>query len=413
MLLLTCQMTYAQQLITGTVTSSENGEALFAVTVILKSDPTKGTTTNENGVYRINVSRGETLVFSYIGYTPKEIQVGAQRTINVVLTQSLESLEEIVVIGYGVQKKEDATGSVSSVGSDDFNKGAITSPQELLMGKTSGVQITNSGGAPGTGSTIRIRGGSSMSASNDPLIVVDGFPLDNESIAGMRNPLNTINPNDIETFTVLKDASATAIYGSRASNGVIIITTKKGKIGSPLKLSYIGKASIGSYLKKIDVLDADSYRNLVNERYAGNENALALLGDSKTNWQDEIFGSAIGHEHLLSASGSVNNLPYRVSLGYSNQKGILKNSELDRITGSLSLNPSFFDDHLKVNINAKGMTIDNRFGNQGAIGSAVNFDPTQSVSSDSDMYGGYTTWTQPNGNPITIATMNPVALLDV
>lgn len=413
LLLFTCQFAYAQQTITGTVTSAENGDALPGVTVRLKADPTKGTITNQNGMYRLDVPSSGTLVFSSIGYITREMAVGSQRTINVVLTQSLESLEEVVVIGYGVQRKEDATGSVSTVGVDDFNPGAINSPQELLVGKTSGVQITNSGGAPGAASTIRIRGGSSMSAINDPLIVVDGLPLDNGGVSGMRNPLNTINPNDIETFTILKDASATAIYGSRASNGVIIITTKKAKLGSPLQVSYTGKVSIGTIGKKTDVLDADAYRTLVQERYADNANALGLLGESNTNWQDEIFNSAIGHEHNLSATGSVKNLPYRVSVGYNNSKGILKTSELDRMTGSVALNPSFFDNHLKVNINAKGMTIDNRFANQGAIGSAINFDPTQSVNSDSDMYGGYTTWVQPNGNPITIATMNPLAMAEM
>jgi TonB-dependent starch-binding outer membrane protein SusC len=412
-LLFVGQMSYAQQMITGTVTDSESGETLIGATVSLKSDPTKGTITDAYGKYALNAASGQILVFSYVGYTMQEVVIGASSVINVSLVTSTESIAGIVVIGYGTQKKKDATGSVTAVSSKDFNRGTIASPQELLIGKASGVQITTGGGAPGEGATIRIRGGSSMAASNDPLIVVDGIPLDNEGVSGMRNPLNTINPNDIESFTILKDASATAIYGSRASNGVIIITTKKGLAGSKFKLSYDGKASYFTVPDKISVLGADEYRALYEERYKDNANALAVLGDAKTDWQDVILKNSFGHDHNLSATGSVKNLPYRVSLGYSDLDGILKTSKMERMTGSLSLNPIFFDNHLKVSVNAKGMKENNRFADRGAIGSALGFDPTQPVYSGNDEYGGYFEWLQANGDPINIATRNPLASLEM
>ncbi|TSA33428.1 MAG: TonB-dependent receptor [Porphyromonadaceae bacterium] len=407
------QMAFAQQLITGTVTDSQSGDPLIGATVSLKSDPTKGTITDAFGKFAVSAAQGQILVFSYVGYTMQEVTVGTVRTINVRLVSSTESIAGVVVIGYGTQKKRDATGSVTAISSKDFNRGTIASPQELLIGKASGVQITTGGGAPGEGATVRIRGGSSMSASNAPLWVIDGIPLDNEGIDGMRNPLNAINPNDIESFTILKDASATAIYGSRASNGVIIITTKKGVAGSKLKISYDGKASYFTIPNQISVLGADEYRALYEERYKDNPNALAVLGNAKTDWQKEIFKNSFGHDHNLSATGSIKTLPYRASLGYSNLKGILKTSAMERYTGALSLDPTFFDNHLKVSVNAKGMRENNRFANRGAIGSALGFDPTQAVLSDTTTYGGYFEWLQTNGDPINIATRNPLGLLEL
>lgn len=412
-LLFVGQMAFAQQMITGTVTDSQSGEPLYGASVSLKSDPTKGAITDALGKFSVNVAQGQILVFSYIGYTMQEVTVGTVKTINVRLVPTAETLASIVVIGYGTQKKGDATGSVTAINSKDFNRGMIASPQDLLIGKASGVQITSGGGAPGEGSTIRIRGGSSMSASNDPLIVVDGIPLDNEGVAGMRNSLNTINPNDIESFTILKDASATAIYGSRASNGVIIITTKKGVAGSKLKISYNGKASYFTIPNQISVLGADEFRTLYEERYKDNPGALAVLGNSKTDWQKEILSNSFGHDHDLSATGSILTMPYRASLGYSNLNGILKTSSMERITGALSLDPTFFDNHLKVSVNAKGMRENNRFANRGAIGSAIGFDPTQAVHSDTTTYGGYFEWLQANGDPINIATQNPLAQLEM
>ena len=404
--------------VSGKVTDATDGTTLPGVNIVEK-ETTNGTITDLDGNFSITVGSDATLVFSFVGYLTQEIIVGNQTTINVSLEFDIQALEEVVTIGYGTTRKEDATGSVIAISSDDFNRGAITSPQELIAGKIAGVQITNAGGAPGAGSTIRIRGGSSLSASNDPLIVIDGVPVDNEDISGMRNPLNTIHPNDIETFTVLKDASATAIFGSRASNGVIIITTKKGRANRPLTVNYDGNVSIGTRTGEVDVLSADEYRSLIQEQFANNPNATNLLGSENTNWQKEIYQTAISHDHNLSLSGSVENLsfveslPFRVSLGYSDQKGILKTSSLDRFTGAINLNPSFLDDHLRINLSAKGMYIKNQFADWGAVGSAVAFDPTQPIFDESSPYGGYFTWTQPNGDPVTIATSNPVALLEL
>lgn len=397
--------------VTGTVTDSGDGQTLPGVTVLIKGT-TSGAATDINGKYTLDVSPNATLVFSYVGYESQEIVVQPNTTLNVVLVAQLTSLDEFVVIGYGVQKKEDATGSVTAIDDRDFNTGSITSPIDLISGKVAGVQITTGGGAPGDAATIRIRGGSSLSASNDPLFVIDGIPVDNDGISGMRNPLNTINPNDIETFTVLKDASATAIYGSRASNGVILITTKKGSIGQggkPVTLDYSGTFSFYTPTKKIDVLSTDQFRTEIMDRHP---DQAELLGNASTNWQDEIFENAFGMDHYLSATGAVSVVPYRVSVGYSDQDGILKTDNLERITLSGGINPSLFDDHLKVNLNAKNMMIENRFADRGAIGAALQFDPTKPImSEDSEAYGGYWEWLQGNGNPVAQATRNPVGLL--
>ncbi|HOY51299.1 MAG TPA: SusC/RagA family TonB-linked outer membrane protein [Prolixibacteraceae bacterium] len=402
---------YAQQkTISGRVTDASNGEPLPGVTVVVVGT-TVGTITNFDGEYSLNVNTGQTLSYSFIGFETQQVVIGSQSVINISLEMSTEALQEVLVIGYGTTKKEDATGSVQAVSTADFNRGAITSPQELVSGKIAGVQITNGGGAPGEGATIRIRGGSSLSASNDPLFVIDGVPVDNDGITGMRNPLSTIHPTDIETFTVLKDASATAIYGSRASNGVIIITTKTGKKGRPMKINYNGFVSVAQKTNSVDVLSADEFADLFKKRYASNANALALLGDAKTEWQEEIYQTAITHDHNLSITGSALEVPYRVSLGYSDEEGILKTDGLNRFTGALALTPSLFDDHLKVNLNAKGMMIENNFANRGAIGTAVGFDPTQPVKDGNSKYDGYFTWTQPNGDPVDISPINPVSQL--
>ncbi len=398
--------------ITGKVTDAQNGEPLPGVTVVVKGT-TVGTATNFDGDYSLNVETNQVLIFSFVGYTSKEVTVGNASTLNVQLLSSVENLDEVIVIGYGQVKKADATGSVTAINSDDFNMGAITSPQELVSGKIAGVQITNGGGAPGEGATIRIRGGSSLSASNDPLIVIDGVPIDNDGISGMRNPLSTIHPSDIETFTVLKDASATAIYGSRASNGVIIITTKKGRKGAGLQFSYNGFTSLSIRSGEMDVLSADEFRKVVIEEKGADSNAAKLLGNANTDWQSEIFTPAFSTDHNLGLTGNIENMPFRVSVGYTNENGILKNSGMERGTGTVGFNPSFFDDHLRINVNLKGMLIKNDFGNQGAIGSAVAFDPTRPVHSGSPKYGGYYTWLQSNGDPNTLAPSNPVALLNL
>jgi TonB-dependent starch-binding outer membrane protein SusC len=398
-----------QTTISGTVTDANTGEPLPGVTIAVK-ETTRGTITDFDGEYALEVEVGETLVYSFVGYTAQEVTVGSATVLNIQLVQSVVGLDEVIVIGYGQVRKEDATGSVQAISSDDFNPGAITSPQELVTGKIAGVNITSGGGSPGEGATIRIRGGSSLSASNDPLFVIDGVPVDNDGITGMKNPLSTIHPSDIETFTVLKDASATAIYGSRASNGVIIITTKRGRKGMPLGIAYNQYFSLGTHANKIYPLSTSQFRSLVQERYANNPNATRLLGNADTDWQSEIYRPAYGLDHNLSITGNIKDMPFRASIGYSNQEGILKTDGLNRLTGSVGFNPSFFEDHLRVNVNLKGMIINNQFANRGAIGSAFSFDPTQPVYNGSP-YGGYFTWVQQNGDPIPIANMNPVAQL--
>lgn len=418
--------------VTGVVYDATDGQTLPGVTVLVKGT-TLGTITDENGNYRITVDPSTTLLFSFIGYQTQEILVQPNTTADVMLSFHSTILDELVIIGYGVQKKEDATGSVAAIDIKDFNKGAITNAPELVAGKIAGVQITSNGGAPGGGTTIRIRGGSSLSASNDPLIVIDGVPIDNEGVSGARNPLSMINPNDIETFTVLKDASATAIYGSRASNGVIIITTKKGESGGdgkPVTLSYNGTFSWSQVPNTIDVLDADEYRTIINDRYQGNETILGMLGTASTDWQSEIYQTAFGMDHYLSATGAIDVVPYRVSLGYADQDGVLKTDNMKRTTIGASITPMLFDDHLKIDVNVTGMFIKNQFADQGAIGAAIQYDPTKPIQSDSIYtvyfndkdgnpdtlytdYGGYYAWTQPNGAAVSQGSSNPVALLEL
>ena len=394
--------------VSGKVTDAANGSALVGVTIQEKGT-TNGAIADGNGNFSILVAPTATLVISYVGYATQEVPVNGRTIINVAMAVESQNLQEVVVIGYGTVKKSDATGSVVAVTSKDFNKGAITSPQDLLVGKSPGVVITNSGGAPGSGATIRVRGGSSLNASNDPLIIIDGVPIDNSNIAGSSNFLSFINPNDIETFTVLKDASATAIYGSRASNGVIIITTKKGKAGSKMSVTYDGNTSIANAIKFVDVYSGDQMRQIAldNVGLYGAE-SLTKLGTANTNWQNEIFRTAVSQDHNLSLSGSYKTLPYRVSIGYTDQNGILKNTDMQRLTGSISLDPSFLQDNLKVNFNAKGMATKNNFGDVGAIGSAVNMDPTQPVKDGNALSDGYFQWSNYGAN---LGTPNPVEQL--
>jgi iron complex outermembrane receptor protein len=414
--------------VSGKVTDAKDGTPLVGVTVSVKGTQ-QATITNYDGTYSIAVSRktATSLVFSYMGYTKQELAIAGKNVLDVKLAATAEMLSEVVVVGYGTVRKTDATGSISAVGSKDFNKGAITSPQELLVGKSAGVVITSNGGAPGGGATIRIRGGSSMSASNDPLIVIDGVAIDNKGVSGMSNPLTTINPNDIESFTVLKDASSTAIYGSRASNGVIIITTKKGKSGA-MELNYNASASLSEAPKFMDVYSGDEYRalaaKLLKSGLSGlSAAALTHLGSANTDWQKEIYRTAFSQDHNLSASGTYKNTPYRLSLGFTDNDGILKTTNLKRNTMSIALDPSFFQNHLKVSLNLKGVYSQEDFGNQGAIGAATSFDPTEPIMNGNTKWGGYFTWidqTQKNadgsininGNPNQIGPSNPVALLN-
>jgi iron complex outermembrane receptor protein len=401
---------FGQQTIKGTVTEATGGTALPGVGILIKGTTT-GTSTDFDGNYSLDKAKtGDVLVFSYVGFKTQEITVENNATINVALVESTESLDEVVIVGYGVTTVKDATGSVTSVKTKDLNRGNIVSPDQMLTGKLAGVQVTSGGGAPGSGSTIRIRGGASLNASNDPLFIIDGVPVDNHGIDGMRNPLNTINPDDIESYTVLKDASATAIYGSRASNGVIIITTKKGK-GDGFKASYNTNFSISENINTIDALSASQFRDYVNAN--GTASDIALLGDSNTNWQNQIFKTGYATNHNVSISGGTDKLNYRSSIGYTNQTGTLRTSKLERGTYSLNIGSKLFDDHLKIDVNTRVSMVLNRFADTGAIGNAISMDPTKPVYDSTSPYGGYFEWLQsPGGAPIgTGAPRNPVALL--
>ncbi len=395
--------------VTGKITDAADGSALVGVTLQEKGT-VNGTITDGSGNYTLTVAPTATLVISYVGYTQQEIPVNNRTSINVKMEIGDIMTKEVVVIGYGTVARKDVTGSVSAVGSRDFNKGSVSSPQALIVGKIPGVQVTNAGGDPTSGSTIRIRGGSSMSASNDPLIVIDGVPISNSSVSGMPNSLNLLNSNDIESFTVLKDASASAIFGSRASNGVILITTKKGLLNQPLKVTYDGSVSFGTRTGQIDVLNTLDFIKLVLKKYPEPSTAAGLLGSRNTNWQNEVYQTAISHDHNLSLSGSYKILPYRASIGYTNQTGLLKTSGLERVTGSLNLNPSFLDKHLTLTVNSKLMHINNQFADWGAVGSAMAYDPTKPVMSGNSSYGGYYAWLS-GGLPITTGPANPVAQL--
>jgi len=398
--------------VNGNIVDS-NGEPLIGANVVIKGT-TQGTITDVNGNYSISsVPVGnQTFVASFIGYNSEEatvlIETGKSTVLNFKLIENITALQELVVIGYGTVKKEDATGSVIAIKSDDFNKGAISTPDQLITGKVAGVQVTSGGGAPGSGQTIRIRGGASINASNDPLIVIDGVPVDNSSISGLANPLSAINPSDIESMTILKDASAAAIYGSRASNGVIIITTKKGRKDAPLKIEYQGNVSYYTIPKTVDVLSADEFKQAVtdyaNKVYPTDPGKVTgLLSNSNTDWQKQIFNNAIGTEHNISLTGSYKILPYRLSLGYFGQDGILKTGTMKRTSANLALNPSFFDDHLKVNVNAKYSMNHSKFADEGAIGAAIQMDPTRPVYiNDTLSY-----WSKSGSG-----TSNPVALLE-
>ncbi len=401
------------------VVVDQTGPVIGATVVELGTS--NGAVTGLDGDYSLNVASADALIeISCIGYTTVSFKASEVPS-TVTLSEDTEFLDEVVVIGYGTVKKSDMTGSVSAVKADQLNKGIVTSPAELLTGKSAGVVVTAGDGAPGSGSTIRIRGGSSLNASNDPLIVIDGLPVSNDGISGTSNALASINPNDIETFTVLKDASATAIYGSRASNGVIMITTKKGQ--SSGRIPHIDAdftASLSQNAKYVDVLDADGLRNLMAKQFGTDSDAYKNLGNANTNWQKEIFQLAQNYEGNVAVSGKAGNekftLPYRVALGYLDNNGTLKTSNMKRGTISVNLAPTLLDNHLTVNLNGKGMNMDTRFANTGAITQAVQYDPTRPVY-DKDGLNGYSWWNYGKGtftvdNCNTMANQNPVALIN-
>ena len=384
---------FAQQIAVKGHVKDTTGEPVIGANVLVKGT-TNGTITDFDGNFMLNVPKDAILSVSFVGY--KSAEVKAASTVMVTLEDDSQVLDAVVVIGYGSVKKNDMTGSVTAIKPDKLNKGLITNAQDMMTGKIAGVSVISKGGAPGEGATIRIRGGSSLTAENDPLIVIDGLAMDNKGVKGLANPLSMVNPNDIESFTVLKDASATAIYGSRASNGVIIITTKKGQAGARPTISYDGNVSVSTVKSTVDVMDGDQFRSFIKDIWGEDSEAYSKLGNANTDWQKEIFRPAVSTDHNLTISGGLKNMPYRVSFGYTNQNGIVKTSKFERYTASVSLAPSFFEDHLKVNANLKGMIAKNRYADGSAVGSAVSFDPTQPVRSDDPYhqyyFDGYFQW---------------------
>ncbi len=398
---------FAQNNVSGVVTDSKDGTPLAGVSVQVKGTRTT-VKTDAAGGFTISAASNSTLLFTSVGFSSESIVVSGNTPINIKMSNSSQALNEVIVIGYGTARKKDLTGSVSTVSSKDFQKGVITSAEQLIAGKISGVSVISNSGQPGSGSQIRIRGGASISASNDPLIVVDGTILDPGGVNGAANPLSLINANDIETFTVLKDASATAIYGSRASNGVILITTKRGKSGA-LKVNFSTAVSSSTLIKKLSVFNGDQVRALVNQ--FGSTGQKGQVGGANTDWQDQIYRTAISSTNNISVSGGIKNFPYRLSVGYDYLNGILKTDHLQKTSVGLAVNPSFFDNHLKVDLNIKGIGQDTRFADQGAIGGAVSFDPTQPVFSGNQRYGGYYEWVDNTGTLLLNRPNNPVGLL--
>lgn len=400
-----------ERTITGQVTD-ETKEALIGASVVAKGTVI-GTITDFDGNYALSVPGNATeLIFSYVGYESKTVAIPkGSNVLNVQMKSDAQMLSDVVVIGYGTTRKSDLTGSVSNVSSEDFNSGLISSPEQLINGKVSGVQIMSASGSPTSGSTIRIRGGASLNASNDPLIVLDGVPLESGGISGNSgNFLSLINPNDIESMTILKDASSTAIYGSRASNGVIIITTKKGN-SDKIKVSLNTTHSIQTRTQMADMLSRNEFMDVINSR--GTSAQQALLGTEDTDWNDQIYQAAYGTDNNLSIAGKLaRNLPVRVSLGYYNQNGILKTDNAERFTGSISLSPSFFNDYLKFNINAKGSVNNNRFAETGAIWGASTFNPTLPVYSGNSGFGGYNEALDNTGAPVNAAVLNPLGRIE-
>ncbi|MCO6174278.1 TonB-dependent receptor [Flavobacterium sp. NRK F10] len=390
---------FAQNTLKGVVLDSGSQQPLPGVNILVKGT-SNGTTTDFDGNFTLNnLKKNDILILKYIGFKEVTYTYTGQDNVTITMTEDLQQLQDIVVIGYGTVKKEDATGSVSTVTEKNFVKGPVVAADQMIQGKVAGVQITNGGGAPGEGATIRIRQGSSLSGNNDPLFVIDGVPVAADNTGG-RNPLASINQNDIESVTVLKDASATAIYGSRASNGVIIITTKKGKSGE-MKINYSGNVSYSSIAKKVDVLSGDQLRSYVNTY--GNTNQQALLGTANTNWQEEIYRDAIGTDHNISLSGGSDNITYRASAGFTDMDGILKEDNFTRATTSASVVGNFFNEHLKIEANNKTSSMRNNYSERSAIGSSLAFDPTQNIY-NSD--GSYFEWNQ------QLASRNPVALIN-
>ena len=413
---------FAQQITVNGVVQDTQGEPIIGANILVKGT-SNGTITDLDGNFQLTTDTDAILVVSFIGYQTQELP--AQPVMNITLRDDTEQLDEVVVIGYGSVKKNDLSGSVVAIKAEDMNKGAITSPQELIQGKVPGLYVSAGDGQPGAGSSIRIRGGASLNASNDPLIVIDGIPVSNDAAPGTPNALATINPNDIETFTVLKDASATAIYGSRASNGVIIITTKKGT-QDRIKVNYAGTFTVKDPYKRVKVMGANEFRETTLRQYPQGttlgdaaQSMINQYPDQSTNWQDEIFRTGLATDQNISVAGKVGFMPFRASVGYNTERGTLRTSHYDRYTASLNLSPKFLDDHLSLDLNVKGTINKTRFAESGAVGAAAFFDPTKPVFNDTGRYNSYWTWetvTENNGvtsyYPNTLASVNPLAMLE-
>ena len=401
--------------VSGTVTDP-TGEPLIGASVLVQGT-SNGVATDFDGNYQIAVDANGTLVVSYVGYETQNVAVAGQTTVNVVLQENSVMLAEVVAIGYGAVKKSDATGSVAVIKPDEIEAGISTSAQDMLVGASPGVVVTTDGGNPTGGAAIRIRGGASLSASNDPLIVIDGVPMSDQGYGGT-NPLTMVSPDNIESMTVLKDASATAIYGSRASNGVIIITTKKGQKGKP-QVNFTANMHVNTARKTWDVLSADEFRKVVTEQI-GTESAIAQLGNANTNWQDEVLRTSISQDYNLSVGGTAGFLPYRVSASYTNNQGILKTSAMDRTTVGINLTPKFFNGLLSIQANAKGSYIKNRMADQGAVGTALTYNPTLPVYNNYNVdantavkpFNGYTTLIDASGKPLDNSPNNPLSMLE-
>ena len=411
LLLMGCLQLLAQtRTIKGEVTDAQNGDPLIGATIMVEGEK-GGTVTDFDGNFSLQVSSSaKKIKVSYIGYIDKILAIS--ENMKVTLESDSKALADVVVIGYGTARKSDLTGSVATVKAKDFNKGLVSSPEQLINGKVSGVQIMSNSGSASAGSTIRVRGGASLNASNDPLIVLDGVPLEQGGISGnSSNFLSMINPSDIESMTVLKDASSTAIYGSRASNGVIIITTKKGQQGG-LKINFNTTNSLQTRAQMVDMLSRDEFVNVINQY--GTDNQKSLLGNANTDWNDEVYRTAFGTDNNLSLSGSIGKyLPFRVSAGYYNQSGLVRKDNVERWTGNVVLTPSFFQDHLKLTINAKGTLNNNSFNNSGAVWAAATFNPTIPVYSGNNSYGGFNEALDADGYPVNAGVRNPRGLVDL
>lgn len=422
----------AQNTLQGTVVDKNSKQPIPGVNVVVQG-ASSGVQTDFDGKFQLPVKKGDVVVFSYLGYTNYSITYEAQNNLTVSLEEETNQLSEVVVqIGYGQVRKKDATGAVALVTSKDFNKGSIVSADQLLAGKAPGVRITTAGGQPDAAPNIRIRGGASLSASNNPLIVIDGVPLANENPAGVSNPLSLINPNDIESFSILKDASATAIYGSRASNGVIIITTKKGSSGQ-VQFNYSANVSVGEVDKRIEVMDGPTFTRFIRQYHPEYTNLLGvddpttdvtddlntpqiegrILAD--TDWQNQIFRTSISTDHNFTARGNLyGKIPYRASIGYNRTEGVVKTNDYERLSYAFKMTPTLWDDHLKIDVNAKGTYTDkNVIDDGGSIGGALNMDPTKPVYDDNGRFGGYYQNTKRDGNKLIIdGQSNPLAVLE-